>query len=357
MRTGERPSSARSAVRAPSRSPSRISQQAPWVQRFGQRVSSRHEPAGSPPSARSPMQPRSCAARPGRSLPSRASSPAFRRRLFRRPPRARICVPSERIVVTTAGRPVGIAETANAIAAVKTVLKVSPRERLRIIESATAAPAMNRIWFVSFASWRVSGVSVSSSDWRGFEMWPTSVAIPVAVTTNWPVPRVVFVFMKTMSVRSPRWTSSAADGVDALRYRHALARQRRLGHLERRGGKQPPGRGDDVARDELLGRKLEELAAATYLRLDDHHLLQCRDGGCRLAFLVEAEDGVEHREQEQHDPRAVLGERHDALDPRDEQHDLHRVVVLPLERAPARLTLGFRKLVRPVLLEARRGFL
>ena len=43
---------------------------------------------------------------------------------------------------------------------------------------------MNRIWFVSFASWRVSGVSVSSSDWRRFEMWPTSVAIPVAVTTN-----------------------------------------------------------------------------------------------------------------------------------------------------------------------------
>ena len=89
----------------------------------------------------------------------------------------------------------------------------------------------------------------------------------------------------------------AADGVDALRYRHALARQRRLGHLERRGGQQPPVRGDDVAgldgddvaRDELLGRKLEELAAATHLRLDDHHLLQCRVGGCRLAFLMEAE--------------------------------------------------------------------
>src|SRR5215211_4105102 len=52
----------------------------------------------------------------------------------------------------------------------------------------------------------------------------------------------------------------------------------------------------------------------------------------------------------------VLGERHDAPDPRDEQHDLHRVVVLALERAPARLALGFRELVRPVLLEARRGF-
>src|SRR5215208_7891286 len=65
--------------------------------------------------------------------------------------RARICVPSERIVVTTAGRPVGIAETANAIAAVKTVLKLWSRERFRIMEIATAAPAMKRIWLVSFA--------------------------------------------------------------------------------------------------------------------------------------------------------------------------------------------------------------
>jgi hypothetical protein len=109
--------------------------------------------------------------------------------------RARICVPIERIVVTTAGRPVGIAETANAIAAVKTVVNVSPRERLRIIETPTAIPAMMRIWLVSFVSCRVSGVSASSWAWRSPEMWPTSVPIPVAVTTNVPVPRVAFVFM------------------------------------------------------------------------------------------------------------------------------------------------------------------
>ena len=66
---------------------------------------------------------------------------------------ASICVPYERIVVTTAGSPVGIAEIAKAIAAVKTVSKLSPRDRLRMIESATAAPAMNRIWLVSFFSW------------------------------------------------------------------------------------------------------------------------------------------------------------------------------------------------------------
>ena len=67
---------------------------------------------------------------------------------------ASICVPIDRIVVTTAGRPVGIAETANAIAAVNTVWNESPRDRLMIIEIATATPAMTRIWFVSFASWR-----------------------------------------------------------------------------------------------------------------------------------------------------------------------------------------------------------
>ena len=77
-----------------------------------------------------------------------------------------------------------------------------------MIDTATAAPAMNRIWRVSFASCRVSGVVVSSSACRRFEMWPTSVDIPVAVTTNRAEPRVVFVFMKTMSVRSPSGTLS-----------------------------------------------------------------------------------------------------------------------------------------------------
>jgi len=54
--------------------------------------------------------------------------------------------------VTTAGSPVGIAEIANAIAAVKTVSKLSPRDRLSAIETATDAPEMTRIWLVSFFS-------------------------------------------------------------------------------------------------------------------------------------------------------------------------------------------------------------
>ena len=75
---------------------------------------------------------------------------------------ASICVPWERTVVTTAGSPVGIAEIANAIAAVNTVSKLSPRERLSAIEMPTETPEMTRIWPVSFLSWIVSGVSASS---------------------------------------------------------------------------------------------------------------------------------------------------------------------------------------------------
>jgi len=43
-------------------------------------------------------------------------------------------------------------------------------------------------------------------------MWPTSVAIPVAVMTNSPVPRVTLVFMYTMSVRSPSGVPAPATG-------------------------------------------------------------------------------------------------------------------------------------------------
>ena len=86
-----------------------------------------------------------------------------RSRFMIAPALASICVPIERIVVTTAGRPVGIAEIANATAAVNTVVNVSPRERLITIDTRTAAPPIKRIWFVSVASWRVSGVFVSPS--------------------------------------------------------------------------------------------------------------------------------------------------------------------------------------------------
>ncbi len=111
------------------------------------------------------------------------------------PALASACVPEARIVVTTAGRFSGRAPTAKAIAAVKTVVKVSPRARFSATETTSATPAIHRIWRVSLSSWRVSGVLTVCSAASMPEIWPTSVAIPVAVTTNSPEPRVTLVFM------------------------------------------------------------------------------------------------------------------------------------------------------------------
>ena len=200
---------------------------------------------------------------------------------------------------------------------------------------------MTRSCLVRALIWRVSGVSWPLSTWSIPEMWPTSVSIPVAVTTNRPEPRVTFVFMNAMPCRSPSG-ASAATGVDVLGHREALAGEGRLVDLERRGGDDPAVRGDevaglegdDVARDQLLRRHLDELAVPPHARLDDHHLLERRDGGRRLALLVQAEVGVEDREQDQQDPGGDLLDRVDAQDAGDQQDDLHRVGVLAQEGPP-----------------------
>ena len=74
--------------------------------------------------------------------------------------------------------------------------------------AASATPAMIVIKTVSWSSWRVSGV-FSCWTWLSIpEICPTSVAIPVAVTTISPLPRVTVEFMYAMSTRSPSGTSS-----------------------------------------------------------------------------------------------------------------------------------------------------
>ena len=66
---------------------------------------------------------------------------------------------------------------------------------LSTIEATSASAAIVTSCLVSFSSCIVSGDFDSS--WRCSipEMWPTSVAMPVEVTTNAPVPRVTLVFM------------------------------------------------------------------------------------------------------------------------------------------------------------------
>ena len=104
-------------------------------------------------------------------------------------------VPRERIVVTTAGSPVGIAAIANATATVNTSVKLCPRAMLSTTDATRARAAIVTSCLVSFSSCCVSGDLDSSWDCSISEMWPTSVAMPVAVTTNSPVPRVTLVFM------------------------------------------------------------------------------------------------------------------------------------------------------------------
>ena len=136
------------------------------------------------------------------------------------PALASVDVPAARTVVTTAGRPVGIAETANATAVRNTTSNGWSRHRPSPTEIASATPAITRIWFVRLLSCLVRGVSSETCPESICEMWPTSVAMPVDVTTKLAAPRVTWVFMNAMSTRSPRPapspTTSTCFGTGAL---------------------------------------------------------------------------------------------------------------------------------------------
>ncbi len=81
------------------------------------------------------------------------------------PAAASAVVPEVRIVVTTAGRPVGIAETENEMAVRNRTSNAVSRARPIAIEITSAIPAMMRIWLVRVLSWRVSGVTSSLVRW------------------------------------------------------------------------------------------------------------------------------------------------------------------------------------------------
>ena len=204
--------------------------------------------------------------------------------------------------MTTAGMFSGSAPMANATAAWKIAVNVSPRARLMTTDTSSASPAIRKICRVRWSSCRVSGVLDSVVDCSIPEMWPTSVFIPVVTTTNTPEPRVTLVFMNTMSLRSPKRGVRLVDRGRPLGHRQALAGERGLGDLEGRRVEQPPVGRDDVAgldRDDvpghqLLGRQLGQLPVPGDSSLDDHHLLQGRHRFGGLALLTQAEHRVEH---------------------------------------------------------------
>ena len=81
-----------------------------------------------------------------------------RSRLMIAPFAASACVPSESMVVTTAGSPVGIAAIARAMPITNRSSKSSPRMSPNRITSPSATAAMIVMITVSWSSWRVSGV-------------------------------------------------------------------------------------------------------------------------------------------------------------------------------------------------------
>ena len=145
-------------------------------------------------------------------------------------------------------------------------------------------------------------------------MWPTSVAIPVAVTTNSPAPRVTLVFMYTMPVTVAKRRAGALHGLGALGDGQALPGQRGLIDLQRGRLQQPPVGRDDIARldrddvpgNQLPGRDLRQLAVPPHPGLDDRHLLQGGDGRGGLALLPQVHDRVEQRQQDQQDARVSV---------------------------------------------------
>ena len=173
-------------------------------------------------------------------------------------------VPRERIVVTTAGSPVGIAAIANATATVKTSVKLCPRAMLSTTEATSASPAIVTSCLVSFSSWTVSGDFDSSwrlehpgdvADLRRHARRGDDELAGPARDVGVHVDHVRAVAERGIGRR---------HRLDALAHRQALAGQRRLGHLERRRREHAAvGRHDvagldrdDVPGHELLGRQL-----------------------------------------------------------------------------------------------------
>ena len=150
--------------------------------------------------------------------------------------------------MTTAGRPVGIAGDRERDRAVNTSVKRLAARQVEHDRGDQRERRRSTSCLVSFSSWRVSGDFDSSwSPGACREMWPTSVAMPVAVTTNSPVPRVTLrVHVDHVGAVAERGVRRR-DGVDALADRQALAGQRRLGDLERRRAQDAPVGRDDVA--------------------------------------------------------------------------------------------------------------
>ena len=162
-------------------------------------------------------------------------------------------------------------------------------------------PAAPTIHSVSVFICLVSGVSSRAVAESMSAILPTSVPLPVPVTTTTALPWVTGVCMKAMFDCSPGPISPAWQGGRVLVGRHALARQGRLVDLQGAGRDDPPVRRHLVAgRDQhhvpghqLLRRYLGFHAVAPDPGRGLHHRLQGVHGALGLALLAQPDHGVE----------------------------------------------------------------
>ncbi len=152
---------------------------------------------------------------------------------------------------------------------------------------------------------------------------------------------------------------------DRLRGRKALAGECGLLDLQRGGDRDSSVGGHavagldqhDVPRHDLRGVDLDGLAVPPYPGHRLHHLRQRRDALLGLGLLPQPDDSVEHGQSGEHDRGADLLRHGQVDDGRDEQDDLHEVLVLTDERAEAGLLLGAGQLVRAERGQAGAGLL
>ena len=155
----------------------------------------------------------------------------------------------------------------------------------------------------------------------------------------------------------------AGDRVGRLADREALAGECGFLDLERGRDADPAVCGylvagldeHDVADHELLGVDLDRLAAAAHAGDGLHHLGERLDALLGLCLLTQPDHGVEQGEPRQHHRGAQLPGHDQVDDCRDQQHDLHEVLVLPQERLEAGLLLAAGELVGAVALQSARG--
>ena len=148
------------------------------------------------------------------------------------------------------------------------------------------------------------------------------------------------------------------DRINNLGDGRALAGESGLFDLQGRGDEDPAIGGDlvagfetdDVTWHQFLSWYLDPLTVASNVRRHDQHLPQGGDALGGLALLVQAHQGVDDRQGDDHQPGRDVLQRDDAHDRRTEQHQLHQVAVLAQEGSPPRLFGFLGELVRSVLL-------